>query len=190
MPMFEILDKKELAPHIKWLRVHAPLVARAAKAGQFIILRLHEKGERIPLTLFKWSKDEGYIENYVQMNVFRDAISNVWGDDIFVVTTDYETGGTALLNTGRLSCSHTEGNIYSDAVARFFGGKVYVIERWHADNVLVFNANNLSQPVRQFSVGNGNNPHDFLLVEPDKAYITLYEKPYLLIVNPNFSYLI
>ena len=62
MPMFEILDKKELAPHIKWLRVHAPLVARAAKAGQFIILRLHEKGERIPLTLFKWSKDEGYIE--------------------------------------------------------------------------------------------------------------------------------
>jgi len=60
--MFEILDKKELAPHIKWIRVKAPLVARAAKPGQFIVFRLHERGERVPLTLFKWSKEEGYIE--------------------------------------------------------------------------------------------------------------------------------
>ena len=60
--MFEILDKKELAPHIKWIRVNAPLVARTAKAGQFIVFRLHERGERVPLTLFKWSKEEGYIE--------------------------------------------------------------------------------------------------------------------------------
>ncbi len=60
--MFEILDKKELAPHIKWIRVKAPLVARTAKPGQFIVFRLHEKGERVPLTLFKWSKEEGYIE--------------------------------------------------------------------------------------------------------------------------------
>ncbi len=60
--MFEILAKKELAPHIKWIRVKAPLVARTAKPGQFIVLRLHERGERIPLTLYKWNKDEGYIE--------------------------------------------------------------------------------------------------------------------------------
>ncbi len=60
--MFEILAKQELAPHIKWIRVKAPLVARTAKPGQFIVLRLHERGERIPLTLYKWSKEEGYIE--------------------------------------------------------------------------------------------------------------------------------
>ncbi len=60
--MFEILDKKELAPNIKWIRVNAPLVARTAKAGQFIVFRLHERGERVPLTLFKWNKEEGYIE--------------------------------------------------------------------------------------------------------------------------------
>ncbi len=60
--MFEILAKKELAPNIKWIRVHAPLVARTAKPGQFIVFRLHDHGERVPLTLFKWDKDEGYIE--------------------------------------------------------------------------------------------------------------------------------
>ncbi len=60
--MFEIVDKKVLAPNIKWIRVKAPLVANAAKAGQFIVLRLHERGERIPLTLFKWDKGNGTIE--------------------------------------------------------------------------------------------------------------------------------
>ncbi len=60
--MFEILAKKELAPNIKWIRVNAPLVARTAKPGQFIVFRLHERGERVPLTLFKWNKEEGYIE--------------------------------------------------------------------------------------------------------------------------------
>ncbi len=60
--MFEIIGKKELAPNIKWIRVKAPLVARTAKPGQFIVFRLHDHGERVPLTLFKWNKDEGYIE--------------------------------------------------------------------------------------------------------------------------------
>jgi len=60
--MFEIVDKKVLAPNIKWIRVKAPLVAENAKAGQFIVLRLHERGERIPLTLFKWHKEDGTIE--------------------------------------------------------------------------------------------------------------------------------
>ncbi len=60
--MFEILDKKVLAPNIKWIKVKAPLVAENAKAGQFIVLRLHERGERIPLTLFKWHREDGTIE--------------------------------------------------------------------------------------------------------------------------------
>jgi len=60
--MFEIVDKKVLAPNIKWIKVKAPLVAESAKAGQFIVLRLHERGERIPLTLFKWHKGDGTIE--------------------------------------------------------------------------------------------------------------------------------
>jgi ferredoxin--NADP+ reductase len=64
--MFEIVGKRELAPNIKWIKVKAPLVARNAKPGQFVVIRLHERGERIPLTLFRWDKEEGTIEMVFQ----------------------------------------------------------------------------------------------------------------------------
>ena len=49
--MYEIKSKKELNPTVIMMNVYAPYVARAAKAGQFIILRVDEAGERIPLTI-------------------------------------------------------------------------------------------------------------------------------------------
>ncbi|MCS7202532.1 MAG: sulfide/dihydroorotate dehydrogenase-like FAD/NAD-binding protein [Dictyoglomus sp.] len=49
--MYKILKKEELAPGVKLIEVHAPLIAQKAKPGQFVILRVNEKGERIPLTI-------------------------------------------------------------------------------------------------------------------------------------------
>ncbi len=60
--MFKIIDMELLAPRIKRMSIEAPDVARYAQAGQFIILRLHDKGERTPLTLFKTDKENGVIE--------------------------------------------------------------------------------------------------------------------------------
>ncbi len=60
--MFEIQAIEELAPKIRWMQVEAPRVARYAEAGQFVVLRIHEKGERIPLTIFKKDADGGAIE--------------------------------------------------------------------------------------------------------------------------------
>lgn len=48
---YEIARKKALTPEISQISVYAPLVAAKAKAGQFIILRVDEEGERIPLTI-------------------------------------------------------------------------------------------------------------------------------------------
>ncbi|MCI9352138.1 MAG: sulfide/dihydroorotate dehydrogenase-like FAD/NAD-binding protein [Lawsonibacter sp.] len=48
---YEIVNKKTLTPEISQISVYAPLVAAKAKAGQFIILRVDEEGERIPLTI-------------------------------------------------------------------------------------------------------------------------------------------
>ena len=48
---YQIVTKKVLTPEISQISVHAPLVAAKAKAGQFIILRVDEEGERIPLTI-------------------------------------------------------------------------------------------------------------------------------------------
>ena len=59
--MHKILVKKELAPKIKLLEVEAPEVAAKAQAGQFVILRLDEVGERFPLTIVDWNKSRGTI---------------------------------------------------------------------------------------------------------------------------------
>lgn len=56
-----VLEKQELASNVYMLRVAAPAIARKAKAGQFIILRVDERGERIPLTLADWDAQRGDI---------------------------------------------------------------------------------------------------------------------------------
>ncbi len=58
---FMILKKDSLAPGIKRLVVSAPLIAKKVHAGQFVILRIDERGERFPLTLVDWNKEEGSI---------------------------------------------------------------------------------------------------------------------------------
>jgi len=59
--MYKIVTKKELAPKIKLLEVHAPAIAEKAKAGQFVIVIVDEKGERIPLTIVDWNQQKGAI---------------------------------------------------------------------------------------------------------------------------------
>ena len=49
--MFKIVYKEELSPGIFHMYIEAPRVAKKARAGQFIVLRVNEEGERIPLTI-------------------------------------------------------------------------------------------------------------------------------------------
>lgn len=58
---YPIIEKKQLADSIYSLRISAPAIARKAKAGQFIVLRVDEYGERVPLTLADWEEDNGTI---------------------------------------------------------------------------------------------------------------------------------
>ena len=59
--MFKILRKKELNPSVTLMDIEAPLIARKAKAGQFIIFRVDEEGERIPLTIADTNKETGAV---------------------------------------------------------------------------------------------------------------------------------
>ncbi len=59
--MVQILSKKEWNPNVTQLTVAAPEVARKAEAGQFIILRLDEDGERIPLTIADYDREQGTV---------------------------------------------------------------------------------------------------------------------------------
>ena len=64
--MAKILEKRSLTPVTKLFRVAAPLVASAAKPGQFVIVRVREGGERIPLTIADYDRDKGTLTIVVQ----------------------------------------------------------------------------------------------------------------------------
>ena len=60
--MYKIVSKRRLNETMTWLVIEAPLVARKAKPGQFIILRTDEHGERIPLTMAGHDSEKGTID--------------------------------------------------------------------------------------------------------------------------------
>lgn len=64
--MAKILEKRPLTPVTKLYRVEAPLVAAAARPGQFVIVRAREGGERIPLTIADYDRDAGTLTLVVQ----------------------------------------------------------------------------------------------------------------------------
>ena len=65
--MYRIVTKKPLNPTVTQMEIEAPLVARKAKPGQFIILRVDEEGERIPLTVAGTNPDEGTVKIIFQI---------------------------------------------------------------------------------------------------------------------------
>ncbi len=65
--MFKILKKEELSPNVFSMDIDAPRVAKKAQAGQFIVLRVDEKGERIPLTIANFNRETGVVNIVFQV---------------------------------------------------------------------------------------------------------------------------
>ena len=65
--MYKIIRKKVLNPTVVMMDIEAPLVAKKAKAGQFIILRVDDDGERIPLTVAGYDREEGSVKIIFQV---------------------------------------------------------------------------------------------------------------------------
>jgi len=59
--LYKILFKQDLTPNIHLFKVAAPNVAKKAQPGQFVVIRIDEKGERIPLTIADWDEKEGSV---------------------------------------------------------------------------------------------------------------------------------
>lgn len=64
--MFEILDKREVAPNVHRAVIKAPAIAKKARPGQFVIVMVDERSERVPFTLCDWDRDAGTITLAVQ----------------------------------------------------------------------------------------------------------------------------
>jgi DNA-binding beta-propeller fold protein YncE len=105
----------------------------------------------------------------------------------FVVTTDYFTTGSssAVHLDGSYSTDKNVASIHSDAVARYYNGLVYVVNRMGGDNIQILDPDDGFSTVRQFSVGNGSNPTDIAFLSKTKAYVTRYNTTDLWIVDPS-----
>ena len=82
--MFRITYRETLATKIHLFKIEAPAIARKALAGQFVVVRIDERGERIPLTLADWDRKEGSVTTVfmeVGATTFRLALLKA-GDSI------------------------------------------------------------------------------------------------------------
>ncbi len=85
--MFTIIDKTQLAPEIISIEIEAGLIASKAKPGQFVVVIVDEKSERIPLTISDWDKTKGTIRLIFQVVGFstKKLASLCVGDKLFAL---------------------------------------------------------------------------------------------------------
>ncbi|MDZ7860583.1 MAG: T9SS type A sorting domain-containing protein [Candidatus Krumholzibacteriota bacterium] len=108
------------------------------------------------------------------------------GEFAFITTTDYSTGSSSVIRLdGNYTTEIDVASIHSDAVSRWFGGLVYVVNKGGADNIQVLDPASGFETLRQFSVGNESNPQDIAFMSETKAYVTRYDSNTLWIVDPS-----
>jgi len=113
-----------------------------------------------------------------------DAGLDASGSTLFTVTTDFETGSFSVYWPATGEVQKDIGAAHSDAVAVTHGGLVYVINRLGQDNITLIDPSKNYSPVAQYSTGPGSNPQDMAFDSEGMAYISLYDKPEILIVEP------
>jgi ferredoxin--NADP+ reductase len=106
--MYDIVDNEVLAPNIISMRFKAPKIAQSAKPGQFVVIRVDEMGERIPMGLAGWNKETGTIDIvfYVlgtstsKLSVLQrgNAVMNIAGP--LGMPTDIQEFGTVICACG------------------------------------------------------------------------------------------
>ena len=129
---YKILYKKEVCPNQFEIRIDAPYITRNAKAGQFIILRVNEEGERIPLTIADVNKEKneltivfmavGYTTKQLEKLNVGDEIEDIVGP--LGVPTHVEKLGTVVCVAGGYGAApcYLMAKAYKEA-----GNKVYMI---------------------------------------------------------------
>ena len=106
--MYKILLRQDLVPNIHLFKIEAPAVAKKAQAGQFIIVRVDDKGERIPLTIADWNAREGSVSVvFMEVGATTRQLARLGGGDYIAdfvgplgVPTHVENFGTVAMVAG------------------------------------------------------------------------------------------
>lgn len=107
-------------------------------------------------------------------------------DDFLILTSDYSAHGSVAVAQRRAPWGVTPDlqPVGSDAVARYHDGLYYVVNRGGDSNLQILDPADGLRTVRQFSLGAGRNPQDIAFAPSGLAYISCYDAPVLLRVDP------
>ena len=142
--MYKIVRKKQLNSQMTLMNIEAPFVAKKAQAGQFIMLRVNETGERIPLTIADYDRGAGWVQIIFQKvgktTMLLDTLNE--GDSIIDFVgplgkpTEHDGVTRAAVIGGGAGCaiaypqakSMKEKGIYVDMIAGFRNTDLIILE--------------------------------------------------------------
>lgn len=180
--MYKILSAEELSAGVKSFIVEAPMVARKCQAGQFIILRIDESGERIPLTIADYDREQGTIHLIFQEvgNTTRQLGTLKAGDALLDVAgplgkaTEIENFGTVVCIGGGIGVAP----VYPIARAYKKAGNrvVSIIGARNADLLIMEKEMRSVSDVLHITTDDGSAGRKGLVVDPLKDMIAAGEK--------------
>ncbi len=140
--MFRIIEKKQLNNAVTSLKFEAPFIAKKVKPGQFVIVRIDEKGERIPLTVSDYDAKAGTVTLVIQAIGYttKKLVSLNVGDSIcdlvgpLGLPTEFGTPKKAIIIGGGVGCAIA----YPQAKALFnSGADVTVIAGFRSRDIVI-----------------------------------------------------
>ena len=180
--MYKILSAEELSAGVKSFIVEAPMVARKCQAGQFIILRIDENGERIPLTIADYNREQGSIHLIFQEvgDTTRQLGTLKAGDALLDVAgplgkaTEIENFGTVVCIGGGIGVApvYPIARAYKEAGNRV----VSIIGARNADLLIMEKEMRSVSDVLHITTDDGSAGRKGLVVDPLKDMIAAGEK--------------
>ena len=116
MQMYKILHKQSLNPTVTLMDIEAPLVARKAQAGQFIILRVDGEGERIPLTVAGYDRVRGTVRIIFQIVGATTKKLGLMNEDAFTCACYLDQVGNKPKMGDVLSWAESSAVVYANSV--------------------------------------------------------------------------
>ncbi|MDG5816027.1 hypothetical protein QA601_13120 [Chitinispirillales bacterium ANBcel5] len=118
----------------------------------------------------------------------RDS-SNINPGVMFIMQSDFQSGIVRSMSLENETITPFELHVYSDAVLRSFNGKLYVLERMGADNILKLDPQTTGSAsvVYQINLGRDWNPQDMVFLSEEKAYISNNNEPKITVFNPSIG---
>ena len=140
--MFKIIEKRQLNAQVTLMTLEAPFIAKKVEAGQFVIIRIDEKGERIPLTVEDFDREKGTVSIVFQAVGYStrrlaalgvgDSISDVVGP--LGKPTEFGTPKKAIIIGGGVGCAIA----YPQAKALYNkGAEVTVIAGFRSKDIVI-----------------------------------------------------